>query len=132
MGNYFPEEIMCEILMILTVKSLVRFTCVNKAWCSIISNPDFASAHVARTNRSHNNNTDHRVLLLSVSCEALEDVNHRRKFTTTVITPCLGKRVIDEQDQSTKSFDLHKQLKFSYKSLNLLRIILRWSVLAMG
>jgi F-box interacting protein len=109
---------MCEILMILTVKSLVRFTCVNKAWCYIISNPDFASAHVARTNRSHNNNTDHRVLLLSVSCEALEDVNHRRKFTTTVITPCLGERVTDEQDQSTKSFDLHKQLKFSYKSLN--------------
>jgi hypothetical protein len=86
-------------------ESLVRFTCVSKAWCSIISNPSFASAHVAHT---HNNNIYHCILLLAVSCEALEDVNHRRKFTTTVITPCLGKQVIDEQDQSTKSFDLHK------------------------
>ncbi|XP_059462101.1 F-box/kelch-repeat protein At3g06240-like [Corylus avellana] len=117
MGNYFPDEIIFEILMRLAVKSLVRFICVNKAWCSIISNPNFASAHVAHTNRSHNNNTDQPTLLLAVSCEALEYANHRRKFTTTVITPCLGKRVIDGQDQSTKSFDLHEQLKFSYKSL---------------
>jgi hypothetical protein len=70
-----------------------------------------------------NNNTDHPILLLAVSCEALEDVNHRRKFTTTVITPCLGKQVIDEQDQSTKSFDLHKPLKFSYNRLKHFEVV---------
>ena len=120
MENYFPEEIISEILMRLAMKSLVRFTCVNKAWCSIISSPSFASAHVAHT---HNNSTDRCILLLAVSCEALEDANHRRRFTTTAITPCFGKQVIDEQDHSTKSFDLHKPLKFSYNSLKHFEVV---------
>lgn len=40
-----PEEILFEILLRLPVKSLCRFRCVSKHWCSIISDPDFADAH---------------------------------------------------------------------------------------
>lgn len=43
-----PMELVTELLVRLPVKSLVRFRCVCRAWCSLISFPDFASLHFSR------------------------------------------------------------------------------------
>ena len=110
---YFPVEIISEILLRLGVKSLVRFTCVSKSWCSIISNNSFAFAHLSPTNRSHNNHIGDRLLLVTISCKT----NDRHRYVTTVITAWFGKQVIEEQEQSTKSFNEHKELKFKHRSL---------------
>ncbi|GAU41608.1 hypothetical protein TSUD_196780 [Trifolium subterraneum] len=40
-----PEELIIQILLILPVKSLVRFKCVCKSWFSLISDPHFANSH---------------------------------------------------------------------------------------
>jgi F-box interacting protein len=110
---YFPVEIISEILLRLEVKSLVRFTCVCKSWCSIISSYSFAFAHLSPTNRSHNNHIDDRLLLLTISCKT----NDRRRYVTTVITAWFGKQVIEEQELSTKSFNERKELKYKHRSL---------------
>lgn len=46
------EEIIEEILLRLPVKSLLRFRCVCKAWCTLISQPQFTRAHLCRQ-RTH-------------------------------------------------------------------------------
>jgi hypothetical protein len=120
-AHYFPDEIISDILLRLPVKSLMRFTGVNKAWCSIISSPSFAFAHLACTNRPHDNHSD-RLLLLTVSCKAKEESNGRRRYITTVVTACLGKQ-LTEQDQSIKSFDENIELSFSYKSLKHFEVV---------
>ncbi|XVE83797.1 hypothetical protein DITRI_Ditri16bG0115900 [Diplodiscus trichospermus] len=40
-----PEGIVVDILARLPVKSLKRFRCVGKSWCSLIQSPQFISAH---------------------------------------------------------------------------------------
>ncbi|KAK7257006.1 hypothetical protein RIF29_30665 [Crotalaria pallida] len=40
-----PEEVIIMILMLLPVKSLLRFKCVSKSWFSIISDFKFANSH---------------------------------------------------------------------------------------
>ncbi|XVE83792.1 hypothetical protein DITRI_Ditri16bG0115400 [Diplodiscus trichospermus] len=40
-----PEDIVVDILARLPVKSLKRFRCVGKSWCSLIQNPRFISTH---------------------------------------------------------------------------------------
>ncbi|KAL7085701.1 hypothetical protein ACP275_14G295000 [Erythranthe tilingii] len=51
-----PEEIIEEILTNLPVKSLIRFKCVSKQWCSIISSKSFIQEHLKKSmqfNRQH-------------------------------------------------------------------------------
>ncbi|XP_060668116.1 F-box/kelch-repeat protein At3g23880-like [Ziziphus jujuba] len=45
-----PEELLAEILLRLPVKSLGRFKCVCKSWCSIINSPYFTARHTYTTN----------------------------------------------------------------------------------
>ncbi|KAJ8450439.1 hypothetical protein Cgig2_002124 [Carnegiea gigantea] len=54
-----PTELATEVLARLPVKSLVRLRCVCKAWCSLISSPDFASLHLDR----YHNHDDHTLVL---------------------------------------------------------------------
>lgn len=42
---HLPEELIIEILLRLTVKTLLRCNCVCKSWLSLISNPNFATSH---------------------------------------------------------------------------------------
>ncbi|XP_059451338.1 F-box/kelch-repeat protein At3g06240-like [Corylus avellana] len=48
-----PEDLLTEILSKLPVKSLGRFKCVSKSWCSLITYPNFITKHVTWAN-SHN------------------------------------------------------------------------------
>uniref|UniRef100_A0A7C9DAS0 F-box domain-containing protein n=1 Tax=Opuntia streptacantha TaxID=393608 RepID=A0A7C9DAS0_OPUST len=58
-----PMELVTELLVRLPVKSLVRFRCVCKEWCSLISSPDFASLHLTRY---HNNDDDSPLLAATI------------------------------------------------------------------
>ncbi|XP_074263905.1 F-box/kelch-repeat protein At3g23880-like [Silene latifolia] len=44
--NYLPPEIWTQILENLPAKTLLKFRCVCKSWCSIIDNPDFIHIHL--------------------------------------------------------------------------------------
>lgn len=50
-----PLELVTEVLVRLPVMSLLRFRCVCKAWCSLISSPDFASLHLSRYHNDDDN-----------------------------------------------------------------------------
>lgn len=52
MSDYFPTELLIEILLKLPVKSLIRFTSVCKSWQSLITSPTFISSHLSN-NKSH-------------------------------------------------------------------------------
>ncbi|KAE8684281.1 Detected protein of unknown function [Hibiscus syriacus] len=57
MSDYFPVEVIIEILKRLPVKSLVKCRSVCKTWNSLISDPSFVSTHLqASLSRPPNNN----------------------------------------------------------------------------
>ncbi|XP_074265439.1 F-box/kelch-repeat protein At3g06240-like [Silene latifolia] len=59
-SKYLPPEVWTRILSTLPAKTLLKFRCVYKSWCSIIDNPDFAHMH-AQFNSE--NNTSNRLLV---------------------------------------------------------------------
>ncbi|XP_050133504.1 F-box/kelch-repeat protein At3g06240-like [Malus sylvestris] len=44
-----PEDKVVEILSRLSPKSLMRFKCVHKSWCTIINSPSFVAKHLSNT-----------------------------------------------------------------------------------
>ncbi|XP_062162172.1 F-box/kelch-repeat protein At3g06240-like [Alnus glutinosa] len=48
MSNSLPNEVIAKILSRLPVKSVIRFRCVSKTWCSLISRPHFIATHLSR------------------------------------------------------------------------------------
>ncbi|XP_059445063.1 F-box/kelch-repeat protein At3g23880-like [Corylus avellana] len=49
MSDRLPHEIITDILSRMPGKSLMRLRCVSKAWCSLISTPNFISTHLSRS-----------------------------------------------------------------------------------
>ncbi|XP_028083969.1 F-box/kelch-repeat protein At3g06240-like isoform X1 [Camellia sinensis] len=47
-----PEDVVIEILSRLPVKSLLRFKCVCRYWCTLIKSPDFISKHFNQENNN--------------------------------------------------------------------------------
>ncbi|KAK9284258.1 hypothetical protein L1049_023427 [Liquidambar formosana] len=58
MSGYFPPEIFDEILLTLSLKTLLRCTCVCKLWNFLITDPIFITTHLNRTTVSANTNND--------------------------------------------------------------------------
>jgi len=48
MSNSLPNEVIAEILSRLPMKSVIKFRCVSKTWCSLISSPHFIATHLSR------------------------------------------------------------------------------------
>ncbi|XP_059282473.1 F-box/kelch-repeat protein At3g23880-like [Lycium ferocissimum] len=47
MSDYLPPSLITAILCRLPVESLLRFRCVSRQWCSLISSPHFISTHLS-------------------------------------------------------------------------------------
>ncbi|EYU24892.1 hypothetical protein ABFS82_13G026500 [Erythranthe guttata] len=58
MSDYFPADLLSEILVKLPVKTLIRFTAVSKSWRSIITSAAFIASHLS-------NNSENQTLLLT-------------------------------------------------------------------
>ncbi|KAM7502980.1 hypothetical protein LguiB_001884 [Lonicera macranthoides] len=56
MSDYIPPELIVNILSWLPPRSLLRFRCVCKSWCSLISSPNFIDIHTHQLNASSNHN----------------------------------------------------------------------------
>ncbi|KAF5441919.1 hypothetical protein F2P56_037129 [Juglans regia] len=68
---HLPENVVVEILLRLPVKSLVRFRCVSKRWCSLISDPRFSKSQFRRASvRSQRLLISSRSGIRSLDCEA--------------------------------------------------------------
>ncbi|KAM7502972.1 hypothetical protein LguiB_001876 [Lonicera macranthoides] len=57
MSDYIPQELVVNILSWLPPRSLLRFRCVCKSWCSLISSPNFIDIHTHQLDASSNHNT---------------------------------------------------------------------------
>ena len=49
LSSNFPSDVTTDILYQLPVKTLVRFRCVSKRWCSQIDGPDFIKLHLSHS-----------------------------------------------------------------------------------
>ncbi|KEH31947.1 F-box protein interaction domain protein [Medicago truncatula] len=47
---FLPEELIVEILLRLSVKSLLQYKCVCKTWKTLLSDPQFAKSHLLSSN----------------------------------------------------------------------------------
>ncbi|KAM7497628.1 hypothetical protein LguiA_022042 [Lonicera macranthoides] len=57
MADYIPTEIIVNILSWLPLRSLLRFRCVCKSWCCLISSPNFIDIHTHQLDASWDHNT---------------------------------------------------------------------------
>ncbi|XP_073125525.1 F-box protein CPR1-like [Henckelia pumila] len=69
MSDYFPAELLVEILSRLPVKSVIRFATVCKSWQSLISNPKFISSHLS-------NRKNQKTTLLLRRYDARDNAEH--------------------------------------------------------
>ncbi|CAK9149571.1 unnamed protein product [Ilex paraguariensis] len=82
--NYLPGDLMLDILSRLPVKSLMRFKCVSKTWCSLPHSAPFITMHLL----NQNNNTSNTVVLLSLPY-FVTDLGDTFVFMTQPhVTPC--------------------------------------------
>ncbi|KAI7986276.1 F-box/kelch-repeat protein [Camellia lanceoleosa] len=106
MSDFFPDEIMVEILQRLPAKSLIKFRSVSKSWCSLITNPNFINTHLnhSLTSNTYKNSYDNLPLMIVRQCvsTAHTRTEHYKLF-------------IDSED----SFDEYKELEFPIKSRRL-------------
>ncbi|KAL7128915.1 hypothetical protein ABFS83_13G026600 [Erythranthe nasuta] len=52
MSDYFPADLLSEILVKLPVKTLIRFTAVSKSWRSIITSAAFTASHLSTNSKN--------------------------------------------------------------------------------
>ncbi|XP_012071172.2 F-box protein CPR1 [Jatropha curcas] len=69
MSDYLSEEVITKILHNLPVKSLIRCTSVCKLWYSLIKNPHFISAQIAKTSLINIESNPNRLLLSHIHAD---------------------------------------------------------------
>ncbi|XP_074265388.1 F-box/kelch-repeat protein At3g23880-like [Silene latifolia] len=62
--KYLPSEIWTQILEKLPAKTLLKFRCVCKSWCSFIDNPDFIQTHLQFSQIPNSGNNRTSLLIL--------------------------------------------------------------------
>ncbi|XP_059658406.1 putative F-box protein At1g47790 [Cornus florida] len=89
-----PPDIILKVLQELPVKSLLRFRCVSKLWCSEIDSPLFIESHQTR---SHTRLGGLNILLqvldsrnLSYLCSADPEGGEATRFLTVPFRDCLN------------------------------------------
>ncbi|PHT43624.1 hypothetical protein CQW23_17649 [Capsicum baccatum] len=95
MSHYLPDCLILDILCRLPVESLLRFTCVSKQWCSLISSPDFNSLYTTV------NATTPLLVLHHFSVKPKKQQHYS---------------VYNDPDSKTENLTLIKQLKFPFRS----------------
>ncbi|KAL7160952.1 hypothetical protein ACSBR2_041576 [Camellia fascicularis] len=106
MSDFFPDEIVVEILHRLPTKSLIQFRSVCKSWYSLITSPNFINTHLnhSLTSNTYINSYDNLPLMIVRQCVSTSDprTEHYKLF-------------LDSQD----SFDEYEELEFPIKSRRL-------------
>ncbi|CAL5186966.1 unnamed protein product [Lathyrus oleraceus] len=95
-----PDELIAEVLSLLTVKSLLRLKCVSKSWNSLISDPFFVKIH------SHKSSQNTNLTLFWAKYSG------KSRFTQLTFLPALENDstttiVVNDDDTISKFFD-HK------------------------
>lgn len=62
MSDYFPQDILIQILSRLPVKILLRFRCVSKRFRSLIKDDNFIRTHINFNNKENNENKNRYIL----------------------------------------------------------------------
>lgn len=55
MFDNLPEDFLIEIIACLPVMALLRFMCVSKGWCCLITSPPFINQHLKNSTSNKNN-----------------------------------------------------------------------------
>ncbi|MCD7456593.1 hypothetical protein HAX54_032312 [Datura stramonium] len=79
---FLPAELIIEILLRLSVKSLLKFSSVSKYWLAFISSPEFIKTHLSIS--ANNKDYTHHRLLLRSKC-ILKDCSLRSVFSESVM-----------------------------------------------
>ncbi|KAL7160945.1 hypothetical protein ACSBR2_041569 [Camellia fascicularis] len=106
MSDFFPDEIMVEILQRLPTKSLIQFRSVSKSWNSLITSPNFINSHLnhSLTSNTYKNSYDNLPLVIVRQCISVPPPRTEHY-----------KLCIDTEE----SFDEFKQLEFPLKTCRL-------------
>ena len=71
-----PCELIVDILLRLPIKSLCRFKCISKPWCTLISHPDFVKTHLHRAQFKR---------LILATRNSLYSIDHETSFENDVV-----------------------------------------------
>ncbi|XP_074263907.1 putative F-box protein At5g50220 [Silene latifolia] len=100
-SKYLPPEVWTQILLSLPAKTLLRFRCVCKSWCSIIDNPDFIRIHF-RTSQFPNSRNNNKLLV------ALEPHLGRRVNEGSCLLTIRDAETLEETDRVFSKSDSYR------------------------
>ncbi|XP_010436957.1 PREDICTED: F-box/kelch-repeat protein At3g06240-like [Camelina sativa] len=127
-----PPEIITEILLRLPAKSVGRFRCVSKLFCSLSSNPRFAKSHLDLILRNEAVRSLHRRLIVSSHnlysldfdsigcCEGIRDLaatelNYPLKDDASLFSEMIRSYVRDHQSDGVDEDDRRVMLTLNVK-----------------
>ncbi|KAL4606998.1 hypothetical protein ACB092_09G143700 [Castanea dentata] len=82
LSQRLDDDVVFDVLTRVPVKSLIRFRCVSKSWCSTISSSIFITAHLHRAKSSSANNNNGGYLLYSPFPEELNFSSYNKELCT--------------------------------------------------